>query len=513
MTLVLMAAGRGSRYGKLKQFDSLGPNGEFLMEFSIYDALESGFDHIVVITQKSNVDFLKEHLSERLPQGVALDVVAQQLEDLPEGSSFSGEREKPWGTAHAVWSARNVVKGPFVVINADDYYGKSAYKKAADFIKANENGSYALVGYTLKDTLSEHGSVSRGVCTMDNEYNLLSVNERTKIEQQGALVKDFDSGLEFTGDELASMNFWICGPSIFESIEEDFRIFLQDGAKVSGGEIYLPFVIQEMMVNGKVAVKVLPSKGEWFGVTYASDKEKAMVQLSEMSGQGAYKALFGTNFLMGKFSQEYLLAIMARFSVKEKPDQFIPINNGFINDTYLVMREGMAEYILQRVNHNVFTDIDGLMSNVHLALQALQSEDYTGIDLICTTSQKKYLDDAEGYWRLMSFINDSTVHNTSSDPKIAFGAGRIIGKFHQLLQDVDREAYVDTIPNFHHLETRKQQYIAALEKAVPTKKEIAKEAIAFAQRILAKSELGMWGNFRFGYVITIPNSIIYCFQR
>ena len=191
---------------------------------------------------------------------------------------------------------------------------------------------------------------------------------------------------------------------------------------------------------------------------------------------------------MGKFSQEYLLAIMARFSVKEKPDQFIPINNGFINDTYLVMRKGMAEYILQRVNHNVFTDIDGLMSNVHLALQALQSEDYAGIDLICTTSQKTYLDDAEGYWRLMSFINDSTVHNTSSDPKIAFGAGRIIGKFHQLLQDVDREAYVDTIPNFHHLETRKQQFIAALEKAVPDKKEIAKEAIAFARGILAKSE-------------------------
>lgn len=290
MTLLLMAAGRGSRYGKLKQFDALGPDDEFLMEFSIYDALESGFDHIVVVTQVDNVDFLHDYLIERLPKQIKLDVVAQKLTDLPEGSSFIGERAKPWGTAHAVWAARHVIKNSFVVINADDFYGQSAYQKAADFLQKNNGDSYALVGYTLKDTLSEHGTVSRGVCKMDNENNLLSVNERTKIEQQTNIVKDLDSGLEFTGEELASMNFWICNPSLFESIEEDFRKFLKDETNIDGGEIYLPFVIQEMMENNKVAVKVIPSKGEWFGITYASDKEKAMVKLKGMGIQGDYKA-------------------------------------------------------------------------------------------------------------------------------------------------------------------------------------------------------------------------------
>ncbi|WP_041632684.1 NDP-sugar synthase [Maribacter sp. HTCC2170] len=288
MTLLLMAAGRGSRYGKLKQFDSLGPNEEFLMEFSMYDAIESGFDHIVVITQKTNVEFLSEYLSKKLPEGVKLDVVAQEITDLPEGITFNGEREKPWGTAHAVWSARKVINNSFVVINADDYYGRSAYKKAAEFIK-NNSKDYALVGYTLKDTLSEHGSVSRGVCKMDEEFNLLSVNERTKIEQLPNSVKDQDSGLEFSGDEIASMNFWVCNPSIFESFEEDFKAFLKDDTNITSGEIYLPFVIQEMLENNKIGVKVLPSGGEWFGITYASDKEKAMVKLKGMADRGDYK--------------------------------------------------------------------------------------------------------------------------------------------------------------------------------------------------------------------------------
>ena len=169
MTLLLMAAGSGSRYGKLKQFDDLGPKEEFLMEFSIYDALKYGFDHIVAITKRENVDFLKEHLSSRLPKNIKLDVLAQEVNDLPEGVTFSGERAKPWGTAHAVWTARNVINRPFAIINADDYYGKNAFESAADFIKNNRNGeTFGLIAYILKNTLSEHGSVSRGVCKSEN---------------------------------------------------------------------------------------------------------------------------------------------------------------------------------------------------------------------------------------------------------------------------------------------------------------------------------------------------------
>ena len=288
MVLLLMAAGSGSRYGKLKQFDDLGPKGEFLMEFSIYDALENGFDHIVVVTKQENVEFLHDHLSSRLPKGIGLDVIAQEITDLPEGSKFTGERIKPWGTAHAVWSARNLISTPFVVINADDYYGKLAFKKTADFLNNNmEGNAYALVGYTLKDTLSAHGSVSRGVCKMEGNI-LLSVKEHTKLEQQGLIVKDFDSGTEFIGDELVSMNFWICRPSIFKHIEKDLRTFIANADNIAKGEIYLPFVIEEMVQQRQTQVEVLQSDGNWFGVTYASDKEKAMQQLKTMTKSGKY---------------------------------------------------------------------------------------------------------------------------------------------------------------------------------------------------------------------------------
>ncbi|MDF4221178.1 sugar phosphate nucleotidyltransferase [Maribacter sp. M208] len=288
MTLLLMAAGSGSRYGKLKQFDDLGPNGEFLMEFAIYDAIQNNFEQIVVITKKENVSFLEEHLSKRIPSNIQLNVLAQELTDLPDGVTFTGERKKPWGTAHAVWTARNVINGPFVVINADDFYGQSAYKKAADFMKS-DNNAYALLGYTLKDTLSEHGSVSRGVCEVNGD-NLVSVQERLKLVQQEDKIIDEDTNLEFTGDEQASMNFWVCRPSIFDKIESEFRIFLKDDDRIANSELYIPLMIQEMLQANEIEVKCIPSGGDWFGVTYASDKEKAMNSLKEKSDSGKYPA-------------------------------------------------------------------------------------------------------------------------------------------------------------------------------------------------------------------------------
>ncbi|MEJ2584137.1 MAG: sugar phosphate nucleotidyltransferase [Robiginitalea sp.] len=236
MTLLLMAAGKGSRYGKLKQFDDLGPKGEFLMEFSIYDAIANGFNHIVVITQKDNVEFLREYLGKRLPSDVSLDVLAQELTDLPEGTQFAGERPKPWGTAHAVWTARNVITNPFAVINADDYYGQPAYARAAEFIR-NTPDSFGLVAYTLKDTLSPHGSVSRGVCRQEGS-SLRSVDERLEIADSNGQIRDADSGITFTGNELVSMNFWVCQPDLFSRIESDFREFLSSLEDPAKGEVW-----------------------------------------------------------------------------------------------------------------------------------------------------------------------------------------------------------------------------------------------------------------------------------
>jgi len=288
MTLLLMAAGSGSRYGKLKQFDDLGPKEEFLMEFSIYDALKNGFDHIVAITKKENVDFLKEHLSSRLPKNIKLDVLAQEVNDLPEGVTFTGERAKPWGTAHAVWTARNVINRPFAIINADDYYGKNAFESAADFIKNNRNNeTFGLIAYILKNTLSEHGSVSRGVCK-SKDGKLTSIHEHTKIEALDNVIIDSDSGTKFTGEELVSMNFWVCQPSIFPFITEYLKDFIGNKDNHAKGEIYLPFAIKEMIAQNLIDVDVIPSASQWFGVTYASDKEVAVSELQRMTDNNEY---------------------------------------------------------------------------------------------------------------------------------------------------------------------------------------------------------------------------------
>jgi len=290
MTLLLMAAGSGSRYGKLKQFDELGPAGEFLMEFSIFDALKNGFKHFVVITKEENQAFLKQHLSERIGTDIKLDVLVQKIEDIPNGIKISKERKKPWGTAHAVWTARNVIKTPFVIINADDYYGQEAFKGAANFMLQQKGDDvFGLVSYQLKNTLSDFGSVSRGVCTVENN-NLCSIVERTKITECNGVITDQDSGTTLDANSTVSMNFWICSPKIFEYTAAYFKAFLLNTDNHEKNEIYLPFVAQEMMQNGHVTVKVINAKSQWFGVTYYEDKDVAVDTLKKLTEAKKYSS-------------------------------------------------------------------------------------------------------------------------------------------------------------------------------------------------------------------------------
>lgn len=289
MTLLLMAAGSGSRYGKLKQFDELGPGKEFLLEFSIYDAISYGFDHIVLVTKEANKDFLKDYLSDRLPKSLKLDVVVQDINDLPPNASINtSKREKPWGTAQAVWAARHVIDTDFVIINADDYYGKQAFEAAANFVKNNTSkNTYALVGYSLKDTLSDYGSVSRGVCSADGEQ-LLSIEEHTKISIIEGEIVDTNSGRKLNPDTIVSMNFWICNTSIFNYIETYFSNFLQVPENLDKSEIYLPFVAQEMMANGLIDINVIEANSDWFGVTYYEDKAEAVSILRDLTNKKLY---------------------------------------------------------------------------------------------------------------------------------------------------------------------------------------------------------------------------------
>jgi UTP-glucose-1-phosphate uridylyltransferase len=258
------------------------------MEFSISDALKNKFNHIVIITKAANKSFLETYLSNKLPKQVKLDVLVQDIKDIPKEISLNTEREKPWGTAHAVWTARNVISGNFVIINADDYYGQNAFQGAAQFIKDNKSSTnFALVSYNLNNTLSEFGSVSRGICEIENKQ-LKSIIERTKILEKDAQIIDEDSGIVLNPNTAVSMNFWICNDSIFNYIESYFTKFLQTPENLEKSEIYLPFVTQEMMENGHITVEVIEAKSTWFGVTYYDDKKIAVETLGKLTKKGAY---------------------------------------------------------------------------------------------------------------------------------------------------------------------------------------------------------------------------------
>ena len=276
-----MAAGSGSRYGKLKQFDELGPNGEFLMEFGIYDAIQSGFKHIVLITKKDNKEFLFNYLRARINNSIKIDVIAQETKNLPFGMIADKNREKPWGTAHAVWCAKDYINTDFAIINADDYYGSNAFKNASQFFKScNKQNIYGLVSYKLKNTLSKFGSVSRGVCKV-SEGKLDSINEHLKIEKSGQEIKDFDSGNILNENDFVSMNFWLCRANFFNYLEDYIINEMDNLNDIVKDEIYLPFAAQKLLSNNIISISVVDSNSEWFGVTYKEDKENSVEKLRQ----------------------------------------------------------------------------------------------------------------------------------------------------------------------------------------------------------------------------------------
>ncbi|MCV6631218.1 MAG: sugar phosphate nucleotidyltransferase [Flavobacteriaceae bacterium] len=293
-SLLIMAAGSGSRYGGLKQFDALGLSGEYLMEFAIYDAIDAGFSHIVLVTKATYVEELTNYMAQRLPEGISLDVLAQELGDIPSGICLPEGRVKPWGTAHAVWTARQYIDNPFAVINADDFYGPRAYHRAAAAMDASGN-SFGMLGYRLGETLSDFGTVSRGICTVENG-ELRAIVEATQLEKSAEAIIDRVTEKTYGADSLVSMNFWICQPAIFGYIARAFRNFLLAGTPLEKGELYLPLVVQEYCAQEGVPIAVWDSGARWFGVTYAADKDMAKSSLSQMQNNKIYPAALWKRF-------------------------------------------------------------------------------------------------------------------------------------------------------------------------------------------------------------------------
>ena len=291
-----MAAGMGSRYGGLKQLDPVGGHGQLIIDYSIFDARRAGFETVVFVIKPEIEAEFKEAIGDRVSKAMEIRYVYQRKEDLPEGYTVPAGRTKPWGTAHAALAAREIVDGPFAVINADDYYGPEAYQKIYNYLSTHQDGDvyeYVMVGYLLKNTVTENGTVARGVCRETEDHYLTQVTERTKIEKGEPPRYTEDDGKTWTelpGDTIVSMNLWGFTRSFLDEALARFPAFLdktlaEDPEK---GEYFLPTVVSQLIDEGKARVKVLRSQDKWYGVTYREDKPAVVAAIAEKTASGLY---------------------------------------------------------------------------------------------------------------------------------------------------------------------------------------------------------------------------------
>lgn len=292
-TLVVLAAGMGSRFGGLKQLAPVGPSGEFIADYSVYDAVRAGFEKIVFVLRKTMIEDFEATIGNRISAVVPVEYVFQELFNVPVGVFVPVDRKKPWGTGHAVLTARPAVDGPFAVVNADDFYGRQSYELLSRFLNetADDEQQYGMVGYKLSDTLSAHGSVSRGICNINNDGSLDSIVERAglePIEQQVRFLIEPNRWGYLSGSETVSMNIWGFKKSIFNELEVEFQNFIAHNVNAPGAEYMLPSMVHKMITAGKVKVKVMSSSGKWFGMTNPQDHAITVEHIKKMVEMGEY---------------------------------------------------------------------------------------------------------------------------------------------------------------------------------------------------------------------------------
>jgi hypothetical protein len=289
-TLLVLAAGIGNRYGGLKQIEPVGPHGETIIDYSIYDALRAGFGKVVFVIRKDIEHAFKQSVGARFAGHIGVEFVFQELDKLPPGFSVPVSRTRPWGTLHGVLMAAHTINEPFAVINADDFYGPEGYRILAQHLNSS-SADYAMVGFPLRNTLSDFGSVSRGVCRVDGDGFLQGVVELTTIERDGAHARNIDSSGRITtlsGDEVVSMNMWGFTPHIFGQFRENFQRFLRSNASAIESESYVPSAVNELVLTGRARVKVLRTNASWAGVTYREDRPRVVETIRRLVDRGDY---------------------------------------------------------------------------------------------------------------------------------------------------------------------------------------------------------------------------------
>ncbi|HOK36237.1 MAG TPA: sugar phosphate nucleotidyltransferase [Paludibacteraceae bacterium] len=292
-TLLILAAGMGSRYGGLKQLDGIGPHGETIMDYSIYDAIKAGFGKVVFVIRKSFEKEFNELIIKKFKNLIDIEVVFQDLDKIPEGYTYSPRREKPWGTNHAVLMAKDVIHEPFGVINADDFYGRESFEILSNFLQSvtDKKNEYCMIGYRVGNTLSENGPVSRGICIVNEKNELINVVERTHIQEKGGTIIYLDeNGREVTipPETTVSMNMWGFTPDYFDYSLEYFKKFLEENSQNIKAEFYIPTVVNQLVNEKKVICKVIETPSKWFGITYAEDKPQTILKINELIHKGIY---------------------------------------------------------------------------------------------------------------------------------------------------------------------------------------------------------------------------------
>jgi dTDP-glucose pyrophosphorylase len=290
-TLLVLAAGMGSRYGGLKQLDPVGPRGETLLDYSVHDAMRAGFDRVVFLIRRDIEKDFRAMVGARYDGKISVGYAFQQLDDLPAGFTPPAGRTKPWGTAHAVWCAREVITAPFVAINADDFYGAESFRRLGEFLSAvdpsAQPATFAMAGYRLDKTLSEHGTVARGICEVGADHLLRGVEEVTDLARRAD--GEIAAGARtFAPDTPVSMNFWGFTPQVFPLLGEKLKGFLAAQAASEKAEFYIPSAVAEMIASGEATVRVIPTASDWFGVTYREDRPRVVESIARLAASGAY---------------------------------------------------------------------------------------------------------------------------------------------------------------------------------------------------------------------------------
>lgn len=466
-----------TRYGSLKQLDAFGPHGETIIEYSIHDALKAGFGNVVFVIRESIEQEFKEVMQQRLPAHIPVAYVAQELDMLPAGYHVPEGRVKPWGTAHAVWVASAKIQGPFAVINADDFYGYESFKLASDFLQESTDlKEYGLIGYRLRNTLSEHGSVSRGICSLGPDHTLASLTELTQITRStdGSITVQDEHAQhwELDGEELVSMNLMAFKPSVLPYFEQYLQEFLDEKGQELKAEFYLPSVVNQVLSAGLARVQVIPTPEKWFGVTYPQDKAHTTEQIRLLTEANVYPRPLWDDFTLhpGKAialqAEAKLRDVLAHFQLEGSVASIIPYGSGHIHDTYAVANDQPTcpNYLLQRINHHVFRNVPLLMENIGLVTLHLRQKlqhipgarpDEEVLTLVPTQDNLGYYRDPDGnFWRVYLLLEGTRSYDIVETPQQAYEGGKAFGKFLALLADLDASQLHESIPDFHNIENR-----------------------------------------------------------